>query len=117
MGLFRCDGDVRMGGVRNGVVSKFARQWMAAQQALQPQPRTARDAEPLHRSIRIPRTGWLEPAASAGKHRQIRFVEAQRKQSALLCDGVGGRSFLANIQNCCESSFSRRWGIPFGMTS
>src|SRR6266404_4906581 len=51
---------------------------MAAQQALERQPRAARNAKSLDGLVGVCRTGRLETAASSNPQRQIHFVKAQR---------------------------------------
>ena len=64
---------------------------MAAQEALEAQPDARKDAEAFDGLVSVLRTGGLKTARSGEKHREVGFVEAQRKKSRANRDG-GSRS-------------------------
>jgi len=68
---------------RNGVIAKLARKRVAAKQALQPQPNSARYSEVFDRFVRILRACRLKPAVPRKQEGQIRFVEPKRKKRDL----------------------------------
>src|SRR5439155_9861347 len=87
--------------LRNRVVTKFAREWMAAEQPLQPKPNSARHAKSFNGHVGITRTRGLKAATAREQDRQIRFVELQSDESRAPSDGsifalwpCGGRSAL-----------------------
>ena len=77
----------------NRIVSKPARERLAAQQALQSQPRSAPYAETLDRFIRVSGTCRLEPAAPCKQKRKVRFVDAKGCQRHAHCHRICLRSF------------------------
>src|SRR6266481_7011185 len=82
--------------LRNRVVSKLARQWMAAQQPFQSKPNSASHAKAFNRLICIARTRRLKTATPREQNGQVGFVEPQRKQRAADKNG----SFFAS--NRCD---------------
>src|ERR1700758_1455360 len=61
--------------VRNGVVAKLARKWMAPQQPLQSKPYAAQHTEPFNRRVGVARAGRFEPATSRKPYGQIGFIK------------------------------------------
>src|SRR5260370_6889975 len=85
--------------LRNRVISKFARERMAAQQPFQSQPNPAHCSKSFNRLIRIARTRRLKAATSRKQNRQVRFVEAQREQRCTHGNGFFGHHTLFNTRN------------------
>lgn len=82
-------------GVRDRVIPECATEGVAAQQALQGEPRAAQHAEPLHSFVGVSGTGWLEAAGATEEGGEIHSVEIEDKQGRANTNPLLWRSISA----------------------